>query len=201
MNNPDGNFSPGNMPATPGSPTSPVGAKVKGAQSPPVKSTSPSGYSTPHSQPGTPMSGNPLGHHQKSPSISVPIDLDNIELMNPLSTDRTYPVGLSSGFLSAIKDPKLWTEILEFLDNKFINLPSTRPRSSSQSSRPASPLSPVTVMQQQPPSESMLLDDGDYKEETKRVFEAWLGASKDWMNASDIARIRDSTGVWGMAGR
>lgn len=167
------------------------------------------------------MSGHPLGHRQKSPSISIPIDLDNLELMNPRSSDRTYPVGLSAGFLSEIKDPKLWEDILEFLDNRFINLPSTpRARSSSQSSRPASPSSPAAATAASAAAknaanatnttsstttattagEPMLLDDGDYKEETKRVFEAWLGASKDWMNASDIARIRDHTGIWGMAG-
>lgn len=171
------------------------------AGSPPFRPASPrspagSGASTPRSAPGTPATGN--GGRSRGPSISIPIDLDSVELMNPLSSDRKTPVGLSPSFISTIKDPRTWNEILEFLDAKFDkNDPLALATAQLNGGSTGSPAdsgatSPGTVV----PKEK-----GEYREETKRVFETWLGASKDYMNASDIARIRDSTGVWGMGGR
>ena len=136
-----------------------------------------SGDSTPLSTPGTPMSGIVGFGRTRSPSITVAIDLENIDMMNPRSSDRTHPVGLSPHFLGTLKDPVFWTDILGLLDARF------------QQGRKAD-------------HDNERLDgEGEHGEETKRVFELWLAASKEWMNASDIARIRDQTGVWGMAGR
>jgi len=113
----------------------------------------------------------------KSPSISVPIDLDNIDMMmNPLySSDRTHPVGLSPNFIKTMKDPNVWNDLLGFLDGKF---------------------------KQHDNGKEMDVEGGaEHSNDSKRVFEMWLNASKEWMTASDIARIRDSTGVWGLAGQ
>lgn len=132
-----------------------------------------SGASTPRSTPGTPSG---IGR-QKSPSISVQLDLDNIEMMNPVSSDRKHPVGLSTKFIGTMKDPQTWSDVLSFLDGKF----------KAEKAAGDAP--------------GILDGNDDYAEETKQVFETWLGASKDWMTASDIARIRDRTGVWAMGGR
>lgn len=152
-----------------------------GRQSPdPFTVTSPtphSGDSTPLSTPGTPMSGIVGFGRTRSPSITVPIDLENIEMLNPLSSDRTHPVGLSPAFLGTVKDPKFWNDILTLLDGKFKEGDKRKQNNNIDE------------------------NGNEYEEETKRVFELWLAASKDWMNASDIARIRDETGLWGMAGR
>lgn len=160
----------GSPPFRPTSPGSPAGRNRAG-----------SGASTPRSAPGTPAG---LGSRSRGPSISIPIDLDNVEMMNPLSSDRKTPVGLSPVFLSTVKDPQMWTALLEFLDSQFdkhdplvVRTPDEKTIEEAQNNK------------------------GDYREETKRTFETWLGSSKDYLTASDIARIRDQTGVWGMGGR
>lgn len=70
-----------------------------------------------------------------------------------------------------MKDPQVWLDVLDFLDSKF--------RAEGAPSRSS---------------------EEDYMPDSKRAFETWLGASKEFMTPSDIARIRDTTGVWAMAG-
>lgn len=79
----------------------------------------------------------------------------------------------------------MWKDLLEFLDNQFDK---------------HDPLV-VSTPKKDKTMEEAQMQKGDYREETKRTFETWLGSSKDYLTASDIARIRDSTGVWGMGGR
>ena len=105
-------------------------------------------------------------------------------MMNPLSSDRKTPVGLSPVFLSTVKDPQTWSSLLEFLDGQFDK---------------HDPMVVTTPGKDKTMEEAQM--KGDYREETKRTFETWLGSSKDYLTASDIARIRDFTGVWGMGGR
>lgn len=145
-----------------------------------------SGASTPRSAPGTPYSGG--GGRGRTPSISIPIDLDNLDLMNPVSSDRKLPVGLSPALVKTIREPGTWSDLLDFLENKITSAQAAVAEGKATGRESPSPRVP-----QQPMKE--------YSEETIRVFENWLGASKDWMNASDIARIRDSTGIFGMGGR
>lgn len=39
------------------------------------------------------------------------------------------------------------------------------------------------------------------EENARIMFEGWLGASKEWMTPSDIAKCREAAGISGMAGR
>lgn len=170
----------GSPPFRPSSPGSPSAAAIGAG-----RNRAGSGASTPRSAPGTPAG---LGSRSRGPSISIPIDLDNIDLMNPLSADRKTPVGLSPVFLSTVKDPHTWAGLLEFLDAQFDK---------------HDPLVVTTPGKDQTMEEAATAaaQDKDYREETKRTFETWLASSKDYLTASDIARIRDSTGIWGMGGR
>lgn len=189
----DGNMNPGvPMASTPELSTS-------GISSPPFspgQSGGPgaaSGASTPRSAPGTPYSAGGAGGRGRTPSISIPIDLDNLDLMNPITSDRKLPVGLSPALVKTIRDPATWSDLLEFLEGKVKAAQAAVAADNKASGRE----SPSPRIKQQETDET----SKDYSEETIRVFENWLGASKDWMNASDIARIRDSTGIFGMAGR
>lgn len=147
-----------------------------------------SGTSTPRSAPGTPYSGG----RGRTPSISIPIDLDNLDLMNPISSDRRLPVGLSPALIKTIREPGTWSDLLDFLESKITQAQAAVAAGKGATGR-ESP-TPLSASTSRP-------EPKEYSEDTIKLFENWLGASKDWMNASDIARIRDSTGIFGMAGR
>jgi hypothetical protein len=109
--------------------------------------------------------------------------------MNPVSSDRKLPVGLSPALVKTIREPGTWSDLLDFIEAKI----KTAQASSVSTPGRESP-SPFAATPRSG-------EQKEYSEETLRIFENWLGASKDWMGASDIARIRDSTGIFGMAGR
>lgn len=108
--------------------------------------------------------------------------------MNPVSSDRKLPVNLSPALAKTIREPGTWSDLLDFIEAKIkvAQAATAVPGRESPTPHAATPRSG---------------EDKEYSDETLRIFENWLGASKDWMGASDIARIRDSTGIFGMAGR
>lgn len=108
--------------------------------------------------------------------------------MNPVSSDRKLPVGLSPALVKTIREPGTWSDLLDFIEAKIKAAHAAGAAAGRESPTPRS-AAPRSG------------EEKEYSEETLRIFENWLGASKDWMGASDIARIRDSTGIFGMAGR
>lgn len=157
---------------------------------------------------GPTKSGAQAGHHARQRSLTP----NNIaELIGEQSAQSSPGSGISRRHYQQITSVEFWTELRELLERRFVHQPAAAAAAAAADSSIVSDVSSngggVATGTSSPglaspiSSSKRLSRSGGGRSgesELTKIFEDFFATQKQHMSASDAARVRDGTGMFGM---